>query len=44
MGVLERSALALCRGVFKTCGQLLLPAGGAALEVGVRPVNGAVRL
>lgn len=29
--------------MFKTGGQLLAPAGGAALEAGVRPVNGVVR-
>lgn len=28
--------------MFKTGGQLLAPAGGAALEAGVPPVNGAV--
>lgn len=37
------SALALGGRVFKTGGQLLAPAGGAALEAGVHPVNGAVR-
>lgn len=36
-------ALALGGRVFKTGGQLLVPAGGAALEAGVHPVNGAVR-
>lgn len=29
--------------MFKTGGQLLVPAGGAALEAGVRPINGAMR-
>lgn len=37
------SALALGGRVFKTGGQLLTPAGGAALEAGVHPVNGTVR-
>lgn len=29
--------------MFKTERQLLAPAGGAALEAGVHPINGAVR-
>lgn len=42
-GSIGGSALALGGRVFKTGGQLLAPAGGAALEAGVHPVNGAVR-